>query len=300
MREFRAAELQEETRIVSLRQRILRNFLANKGGVIGLVLLAVIIACAVFSPQIAPHDPLAQDLRNRLSPPAWMTEGSWDHILGTDELGRDILSRLIFGARASLTLAFISTTCSLIIGTALGIISGYRGGALDAVVMRFADIQLSMPFYVIAIAVVAVLGPSFRNLIIVMSLWGWTGYGRLARGEVLAAKEQDYVEAARIIGARQLRIMYAHILPNIMSPLIVIWTFSIASMVLAESGLSFLGLGIQPPTPSWGTMLATGQRHIATAWWLATFPGLTLMVTILAINMLGDALRDTLDPHSWR
>jgi peptide/nickel transport system permease protein len=221
-------------------------------------------------------------------------------VVGTDHLGRDQLSRLIYGARISLTLAFISTTSSLVIGTTLGIISGYRGGGLDLVIMRFADIQLSMPFYVIAIAVVAVLGPSFRNLVIVMSLWGWTFYGRIARGEVLAAREKDYVESARVIGARGGRIMFTHILPNIVSPLIVIWTFSIATMILAESGLSFLGLGVQPPTPSWGIMLSNGQRHIATAWWLATFPGLALMITILAINLVGDTLRDALDPRTWR
>jgi ABC-type dipeptide/oligopeptide/nickel transport system permease subunit len=291
---------EKETRVVSLRRRILRSFLGNKGGVVGLVLLAVVVASAVFAPQLAPHDPLDQDLRNRLAPPAWAEGGSWDYVVGTDHLGRDQLSRLIYGARISLTLAFISTTSSLIIGTTLGIISGYRRGALDLVIMRFADIQLSMPFYVIAIAVVAVLGPSFRNLVIVMSLWGWTFYGRIARGEVLAAREKDYVESARVIGARGGRIMFTHILPNIISPLIVIWTFSIATMILAESGLSFLGLGVQPPTPSWGIMLSNGQRHIATAWWLSTFPGLALMITILAINLVGDTLRDALDPRTWR
>lgn len=291
---------QEESRVISLKLRILQAFFADKAGVTGLVLLAIMLLCAILAPQIAPQDPLTQDLRNRFCPPVWAEGGSRDHIFGTDELGRDVLSRTIFGARVSLTLGFTSATISLVIGTAMGVIAGYRGAGLDSIVMRVADIQLSMPFYVIGIAVVAALGPGFRNLLILLSLWGWTFYGRIARGEVLTAREEDYIHAARVIGAGELRIMFRHILPNILSPLIVIWTLSIATMILAESGLSYLGLGIRPPTPSWGIMLSRGQRHLATAWWLSIFPGLALMVTILSINLVGDALRDALDPHSWR
>jgi peptide/nickel transport system permease protein len=292
-------KLVPETPVYSTLGYILRTFFRHKAAVFGVCVLGLILISALFAKTVAPHDPLATNLKYRLAPPFWVEGGSTEFLLGTDQLGRDVLSRIIYGARISLKLAFISATASMLLGTVLGMLAGYYGGWFDTLVMRQADIQLSMPFYVIAIAVVAVLGPSLKNLIIILSLWGWTFYGRVARGETLSAKEKEYIFAARAMGATEPRIIFTHMLPNITSPLIVIWTFSIATLIIAESGLSFLGLGVQPPDPSWGTMLSTGQKHIATAWWLATFPGMVIMLTILSVNLVGDALRDALDPRMW-
>ena len=283
-----------------LKMRILRSFLHERMAVGALVVLAALILGGAFAPLVAPHDPLAQNLVDRLLPPAWDSGGDRTYLFGTDHLGRDILSRVIWGARVSLTLSFIATSVSLLIGVSLGLVSGYAGGWVDALIMRIADTMLALPFYVIGITIVAVLGPSFTNLVIVLALFGWTFYGRVARGEVLSAKNREYVQAARVVGARPVRIMFRHILPNIISPLIVIWTLAIATTILSESGLSFLGLGVQPPTPSWGTMIADGQQKISSVPWLAIFPGVALMLTVMTVNVVGDALRDALDPKSWR
>lgn len=283
-----------------LKVRIAQAFLRDRMAVGALVVLVALILIGAFAPIFAPHDPLAQNLIDRLLPPAWDPGGDPKYLFGTDHLGRDILSRVVYGARVSLTLSFIATTVGLLIGVTLGLISGYAGGWLDAVIMRFADTMLALPFYVVGITIVAVLGPSFTNLVIVLALFGWTFYGRVARGEVLSAKTREYVQAARVVGASTGRILFRHILPNIISPLIVIWTLAIATTILSESGLSFLGLGVQPPTPSWGTMIADGQQKISSVPWLAIFPGLALMITVMAVNVVGDALRDALDPKSWR
>lgn len=283
-----------------LKVRIAQAFLRDRMAVGALAVLVALILIGAFAPFVAPHDPLEQNLIDRLLPPAWDPGGDPKYLFGTDHLGRDILSRVVYGARVSLTLSFIATTVGLLIGVTLGLISGYAGGWLDAVIMRFADTMLALPFYVVGITIVAVLGPSFTNLVIVLALFGWTFYGRVARGEVLSAKTREYVQAARVVGASTARILFRHILPNIISPLIVIWTLAIATTILSESGLSFLGLGVQPPTPSWGTMIADGQQKISSVPWLAIFPGLALMITVMAVNVVGDALRDALDPKSWR
>ena len=283
-----------------LKVRIAQAFLRDRMAVGALLVLVALILVGALAPFFAPHDPLEQNLIDRLLPPAWDPGGDPKYLFGTDHLGRDILSRVIHGARVSLTLSFIATTVGLLIGVTLGLISGYAGGWVDAVIMRFADTMLALPFYVVGITIVAVLGPSFTNLVIVLALFGWTFYGRVARGEVLSAKTREYVQAARVVGASTTRILFRHILPNIISPLIVIWTLAIATTILSESGLSFLGLGVQPPTPSWGTMIADGQQKISSVPWLAIFPGLALMITVMAVNVVGDALRDALDPKSWR
>jgi ABC-type dipeptide/oligopeptide/nickel transport system permease subunit len=283
-----------------LKVRVLQAFLSDRVAVGALGILVAMILIGAFAPFVAPHDPLAQSLGDRLLPPAWDPGGDPKYLFGTDHLGRDILSRVVFGARVSLTLSFIATTVSLFIGVTLGLVSGYSGGWVDALIMRIADTMLALPFYVIGITIVAVLGPSFTNLVLVLTLFGWTFYGRVARGEVLSTKKREYVEAARVIGAGPARIMFRHILPNVVSPLIVIWTLAIATTILSESGLSFLGLGVQPPTPSWGTMISDGQQKISSVPWLAIFPGLALMITVMTVNVVGDALRDALDPKSWR
>jgi peptide/nickel transport system permease protein len=287
-------------RTTSLRVRIVRAFLRDRLAVAALTVMAAIVFIGVFAGVLAPHDPVAQDLSNRLLPPAWDPKGNSAYLFGTDHLGRDILSRVMYGSRVSLALSFIATSVSLVVGVFLGTMSGYLGGWIDAVIMRTVDTMLAMPFYVVGITIVAVLGPSFVNLIAALAVFGWTYYGRVTRGQVLAVKEREYVQAARVIGAGPLRIMFTHILPNTISPIIVIWTLSIATTVLAESGLSFLGLGVQPPTPSWGTMISDGQQKISSVPWLAVFPGLALMVTVMAVNLIGDGLRDALDPKSWR
>lgn len=283
-----------------LKVRVLHAFLSDRVAVGALGILVAMIVVGAFANIVAPHDPLAQNLVDRLLPPAWDPGGDPKYLFGTDHLGRDILSRVVYGARVSLTLSFIATTVSLFIGVTLGLISGYAGGWVDALIMRIADTMLALPFYVIGITIVAVLGPSFTNLVIVLTLFGWTFYGRVARGEVLSTKKREYVEAARAMGAGPARIMFRHILPNVVSPLIVIWTLAIATTILSESGLSFLGLGVQPPTPSWGTMISDGQQKISSVPWLAIFPGLALMITVMTVNVVGDALRDALDPKSWR
>jgi len=285
---------------IPLKVRIVQAFLRDNVAVGALAILVALILIGALAPFVAPHDPLEQTLVARLLPPVWDQGGDPNYLFGTDHLGRDILSRVIHGTRVSLTLSFIATTVSLLIGVSLGLISGYAGGWTDALIMRFADTMLALPFYVVGITIVAVLGPSFTNLVIVLTLFGWTFYGRVARGEVLSAKQREYVLAARVVGASRWRIMFRHLLPNIASPLIVIWTLGIATTILSESGLSFLGLGVQPPTPSWGTMIADGQQKISSVPWLAIFPGLALMITVMTVNTVGDALRDALDPKSWR
>jgi len=218
------------------------------------------------------------------------------HLLGTDDFGRDVLSRLIFGSRISLLVGFSSVLVQLGVGGSLGLTAGYYRGRADQIIMRIADIQLAVPFLVLALAVVAVLGPSLWNVILVLGVTGWVSYGRVLRGQVLAVREQQYVEAARALGAPDLRILLTHILPNVTNSVIVIASLEVARMIIAEASLSFLGLGVQPPTPTWGGMVAQGRNFITVAWWIATFPGLAIFLTVLGINLFGDWLRDLLDP----
>lgn len=270
----------------------------NKAGLVGLVILTIIILLTLTAPWVAPHDPLAQDLSQRLQSPAWLEGGQWTNLLGTDQVGRDILSRVIYGARISLLVGFSSVCLAGIIGMVLGLLAGYYGGWLDDLISRIIDIQLAVPYLLLAVALVMILGSALRNIIFVLVLYGWTVYARLVRAETLSVREQDYVLAARTVGGSNTRIIFRHILPNVVSPMIVMTTLEVANMIIFEAGLSFLGLGVQPPTPSWGGMLSDGRDYIPVGiWWPATFPGLAIFLTVLAVNLVGDWLRDLLDPR---
>jgi peptide/nickel transport system permease protein len=274
-----------------------RHFLQRAGSqplaVLGAVLLTAIVVCAIFAPVIAPTNPAVIDLSHRLAPP------SATHWLGADELGRDILSRILYGARLSLVVAVSVVSCSLFLGILLGGIAGYYGGVLDTMLNVFVmNAFLALPGILLAIAFVAFLGPGLINLILALSVGGWVGYARLVRGQVLAVKEREFVEAARALGASDLRIFVRHILPNIIQPLIVQSAIGMAGAVLAEATLSFLGLGVPPPAASWGSMLDGGRSHLFDAPHLVIFPALAVMLCVLAFNFLGDALRDYLDPRT--
>lgn len=271
--------------------------LRNRGGFIGFLIVLLNILVALSAPALAPHDPLDQDIARRLLPPAWFAGGSAEHLLGTDQLGRDILARIIYGSRISLLIGLLSVALALPIGVGAGLLSGYFGGRLDDAIMRLADVQLAFPFILLAITIAGVLGPNPRNVILILAVGGWVVYARLTRGQVLSLREKEFVEAARSLGLGHGRILFRHVLPNIVTPIIVVATFSVAQMILLESSLSFLGLGVQPPTPSWGGMLNDGRAYITIAWWLMTFPGAAIMLTVLGINFLGDWLRDSLDPR---
>jgi len=262
----------------------------------GLAILFLLVLAAFFAELIAPHSPVDQDITQALSPPFFLEGGTWNHLLGTDELGRDILSRIIFGARISLIVGFIAVAISGFIGTCLGLVSGYFGARVDSVIMRLVDIQLSMPYILIALALIGALGPSLRNIIIVIGITSWVDYARVVRGEVLSIKENEFVDLARIAGCSIYRILLKHIFPGVVNSLIVLGTLMLGRIIIFEAALSFLGLGVQPPTPSWGIMLADGRQYLTYAWWLATFPGFTIMLVVLGTNLVGDWLRDLLDP----
>jgi len=265
--------------------------------VFGLTVLLIMSGAAVLAPQIAPWDPARQMLMKRLRPPAWEARGLREHPLGTDHLGRDILSRIVYGGRISLGVGLSAVTLSALIGVSLGLLAGFHGGRTDAVVMRVADVFLAIPYILLAMGVVFALGPSLLNVILVMAVTRWVQFARIVRADVLSIREREFVSGARARGNRSLRLLLRHVLPNALTPIIVVATLELAFMIIYESALSFLGLGVQPPTPTWGWMLADGRNYIATAWWLATFPGLAIMLTVLAVNLLGDWLRDTLDPR---
>jgi peptide/nickel transport system permease protein len=264
------------------------------------LLLLGLVSTALVSPYVAPHNPVRERLIDRLLPPAWVEEGDWRYLLGTDHLGRDLLSRMIYGSRVSLVVGFAAVAIGGILGTALGVAAGFLGGRTDEIIMAMADMQLAFPTILLAIAIIAVLGPSFINLVIVIGVSGWVTYARIARGQVLSVREKEFVEAIRAQGGSQWRIVWHHVLPNILSPLIVVATLDLARTIILESTLSFLGLGIQPPTPSWGGMLSDGREYLLSAWWIATFPGAALMLTALSFNRLGDWLRDLTDPRLRR
>jgi len=271
--------------------------LGRPGVVLAWVILAVIAVVAVVPAAVAPHDPYDQDLARRLNPPVWLPGGHWDHLLGTDGVGRDVLSRIIFGARVSLVIGLLAVVVSGALGVAAGVVAGYFRGPADDVIMRVADVQLSFPFILAAVAIVSVLGASLQNIILVLGVTGWTTYARVVRGMTLTLRQREFIEAARAIGCSHLRIMVRHVVPNLLGTTIVLATFALATFIIAESALSYLGLGVQPPTPTWGGMLAEGYLYLRTAWWITTFPGAVLMVTVLAINVIGDWARDVLDPR---
>jgi len=260
-----------------------------------LVFLLVIII-ALFSPLLAPYDPIQPMPADRLMPPFFMDGGSTGHLLGTDSLGRDILSRVIYGARISLSVAVLVIFITSSVGTVLGIISGYIGGRVDAFLMRVTDVSLSFPPILIAILFAAAINPGFWTVVIALSLLGWAPYARLIRGESLKIRGEDFVAQARIIGASPLRIMTRHIFPNIINPLIIIMTLSVGIVILTEAVLSFLGVGIPPPTATWGNMVNDGRSYLSNAWWISTFPGIAIGLVVLAGNFLGDWIRDKLDP----
>jgi peptide/nickel transport system permease protein len=259
--------------------------------------LTAVICMAVGAHAIAPHDPARVQVERRLKPPAWAAGGSPLNPLGTDSLGRDVLSRVIYGSRISLTVGIAVVLISGTFGVMSGLLSGYFGGRLDDFIMRLSDVQLAFPFLLLAIAVLAVLGPGIGNVILVLAVWSWVAYARVVRGQVLALREKDFVEAVRAVGAGTTRILFRHILPNTWAPIIVMASFAMANTILAEGSLSFLGLGVPPSVPTWGGILAEGREYISVAWWIVTFPGLALMITVLCINVIGDWLRDYLDPR---
>ncbi len=260
-----------------------------------LLLLGIVLA-ALLAPVVAPHDPYVGSIALRLLPPSWLEGGNPDFLLGTDALGRDILSRIIFGARISLMIGVVAVLVRGSFGVVLGLLAGYYGGKVDGVIMRIGDVQLAVPFLILAISVMSVLGPGLQNVIIVLGATGWIVYGRIVRGEVLSVREKEFVQAARVLGATDRRILAKHILPNVSASIIVVATLEVARMIIAEASLSFLGLGVQPPMPSWGGMVADGRDFLSTQWWVSTFPGLGIFVTVMLINLLGDWLRDVLDP----
>jgi len=268
-----------------------QRFLKNKMALAGSIIVVAFFAVSLLAPWIAPYDPGAIDLKLVLMPP------SAAHLLGTDQLGRDVLSRMIWGAKISLKVGFAATGLAIFIGTILGAIAGYYGRWIDAVIMRFVDIMLCFPTFFLILAVIAFLEPSIWNIMIVIGLTGWMGITRLVRADFTSLRERDFVLAARGIGAGDFRIILVHILPNAMASVLVAATLGVAGAILTESALSFLGIGVQPPTPSWGNILTAGKDNIDIAWWLSLYPGLAILLTVLGYNLLGEGIRDSLDPR---
>ena len=263
---------------------------------LALAFVASLFVMAAAAPLLAPHDPVRQSLRMRLKPPTLEGSDGRAHPLGTDHLGRDVLSRVIYGSRVSLLIGFAAVAVGSVVGATLGIVAGYRRGAFDTVIMTVADAQLAFPFILLAIGIIAVLGPSFPTLIVVVGLSGWMTYARVLRAQVLVLRSREFVDAIHGLGGSTLRIILRHILPNVLSSLVVIATLELARAIVLEATLSFLGLGIQPPTPSWGGMIHEGREYLDSAWWISTFPGLILLLSSLVVSRLGDWLRDVLDP----
>jgi peptide/nickel transport system permease protein len=269
----------------------LRRFLKNRLALSGLVLIMVFFVVSIAPGLIAPYDPLEVDVDAIFSPP------SSTHIMGTDELGRDVFSRMIYGARISLKVGFVAVGIAVTIGTAIGLMAGYFGGVVDTLLMRFVDIMLCFPTFFLILAVIAFLEPSIWNIMIVIGVTGWMGVARLVRAETLSLKNRDFVQAAKALGESDLMIMLKHILPNALSPVLVAATLGVAGAILTESALSFLGIGVQPPVPSWGNILTAGKDNIEFAWWLSLFPGVAILITVLGYNLLGEGIRDSIDPR---
>jgi len=271
--------------------RVIRQLKNNTRVKISLGLIILIIGVAIFAPIISPYDPNEINLGATLQPP------SSQHLLGTDRMGRDILTRIIYGTRISLLVGIIAVGISGLLGVIFGTLAGYYGGYVDGIIMRIVDVLLAFPSILLAIALVAVLGASLFNIMLAIGIVNWVGYARVVRGEFLSLKNKEFVSAARAMGANTFRIIFKHMLPNCIAPIIVMATLGMAGAIITESSLSFLGLGVQPPTPSWGEMLNTGRQIIRQAWWVSTFPGIAIMLAVLSFNILGDGLRDALDPN---
>lgn len=267
------------------------EFTRHTANVLGLAIVLLLVVAALFAPVIAPYDPIEQQISERLEPP------SADHPMGTDQLGRDIFSRVLFGLRLSLGLSVLIVASTLLVGTLLGVISGYAGGLVDEAIMRFVDLLYAFPGLLFTLIIAAVLGPGFLSIVIAFSATGWTGYARIVRGEVLSVREDEFVKAAQLMGASRTRIIGRHVFPNVISPIVVLATMNMATVILGTAGLSFLGLGAQPPTPELGIMLANSRSLLTTAWWVANFPGMVIMLNVLGFNLLGDGIRDILDPR---
>src|SRR5438093_361614 len=275
----------------------LRRLWRFKWGVAATAIILTIVGSAVWAPWISPWDPLSVDIRHRLGPPAWMDGGTRAHVLGTDQVGRDLLSRVIYGGRVSLIIGVAAVLVSSSIGVLLGLAAGYFAGRMDWTIMTLVNVMLTFPFVLLALAVIAVLGPSLVNMIIVLGIADWPLYARVIRAETLAIREREFIMAGRALGMSHPRIIFRQILPNLVSLIVVIATLQVARVIILESFLSFLGLGVQPPTPAWGNMLGEGRVYMLNSWWIAAFPGLAIFVTTLVINLIGNALRDWLDPH---
>ena len=293
-----AVALEPSAAAPSVRRRLpLRRLLRFKWGLAAGALLLLVVGSAVCAPWIAPYSPITVDIQHRLGPPAWMEGGTRAHVLGTDQVGRDLLSRMIYGGRVSLIIGVSAVLISSTIGVLLGLAAGYADRRVDWTIMTLVNVMLTFPFVLLALAVIAVLGPSLVNMIVVLGVADWPLYARVIRAETMAVRERDFVLAGRALGMSHLRIVFRQILPNLVSVIVVIATLQVARVIILESFLSFLGLGVQPPTPAWGNMLGEGRLYMLNSWWIAAFPGLAIFVTTLAINLMGNALRDWLDPH---
>jgi len=288
-----------ETMTVDVAAGFSRNLARNKPAMVATALFAAFVIVSLAAPAIAPGDPLAINLDRRLQPPAW-AGGDWSHPLGCDQVGRDLLSRVIYGARTSIVLGVVIVLLTLLIGVTLGSLGGYVGGWTDVVLSRIVDVLLAFPFLVLALGMMAALGPSFINLILVLAFKGWVDFYRVTRAEVMSLKSSDFVHAARALGVRGPVIVVSEILPNVLPSIIVLAALRMAAIIIAEASLSFLGLGVQPPTPSWGMMINEGRPYMLNAWWISTFPGLAIALLVLVINVFGEGLRDALDPRLKR
>ena len=274
-----------------------RQLLGHPAALAGGIIILVYLLGAVFAPLITSHDPAFGNLRLRFQPPAWQEGGSWDYPLGADAQGRDLLTRIVYGARISLLVGGLSVGISVLLGGTLGALTGFYRGRLDTVISRLADLLLAFPFLIFAIGVMAFMGPGFTNLILALIFKGWVEFFRLVRGEMMAEKTQEYVEAARVSGLGNLAIIVREILPNIIQSVFVLGTLRMGDMIIMEASLSFLGLGIQPHIPAWGSMVAAGRDYMLVSWWVSTFPGIALLILVLSINLFGEGLRDILDPR---
>jgi peptide/nickel transport system permease protein len=271
--------------------KLLRRITKHNLALVGLIILVPMFLCAVLAPLISPHDPVEPDLKNILTGP------TWSHPFGTDTLGRDVFSRVIYGSRISLLVGFVSVGIATLIGIMIGAVSGYSGGIIDELIMRFVDLMMCFPTFFLILAVIALLEPSIWNIMIVIGLTNWMGIARLVRAEILSIKGKEYVLAAKAMGFPRRRIIFGHVLPNALSPVYVVATLGIGGAILTESALSFLGIGVQPPTPSWGNILTQAKDNLEVAWWLSLYPGLAIFLTVMGYNLLGEGLRDVFDPR---
>jgi peptide/nickel transport system permease protein len=263
----------------------------------GLAMVGLVVLCALLAPFVGTRDPIQQNLALANRPPVWQARGTAQAPLGTDQFGRDVWSRIVYGAQISLAIGTAASLLGALVGVTAGLVAGFYGGKVDVVVMRIVDLNLAFPLILLALAIAAILGPSLQNLVMVMALTTWMIYARVVRGVTLSLREREFIQAARAIGVDDSRIMWRHILPNLLAPVMVIWTLELARVILMESALSFLGVGVPPPTPTWGRMLAEGRNLLTTAPWIATFPGVAITLTVLGVNFFGDGLRDLLDPR---